>query len=373
MVQRTPKARFMGGAWVFPGGAVDAPGRGPSRARRRCARSSRRSAITLPDPAALVPFARWITPPEVTIRFDTYFFLAPAPEGAEAKPDGQEIVDARWFEPARALEGSEAGELLMVFPTIKNLEVLARFDTADALLEWAVDARGAPRPAAGRGPGRGGADRARRADEGRGHRPHGELGRSFIRALDAAPEVERIVGMARRPADLGAGKAEYRQGDVLSFNAVEALAARGRRARAPRVHHPRRPRGDAQGQPDRLAQRLRRRRAARPAARLHLVRRRLRLPRRQPAAADRGRPPRAAASTSTTPPRRPSSRVALEEETAGNETYVLRPCIVAGPDASCCCASSAAEAARRSRTRARRSSSCTTTTSPTRSSPPRSA
>ncbi len=25
----------------------------------------------------------------------------------------------------------------MVFPTIKNLEVLARFETADALLEWA--------------------------------------------------------------------------------------------------------------------------------------------------------------------------------------------------------------------------------------------
>jgi hypothetical protein len=52
-------------------------------------------------------------------------------------PDGGEIIDARWFAPARALEGSEAGDLLMVFPTIKNLEVLARFDTADALLQWA--------------------------------------------------------------------------------------------------------------------------------------------------------------------------------------------------------------------------------------------
>ena len=52
--------------------------------------------------------------------------------------DGQEIVDARWFEPARALEGSEAGEILMVFPTIKNLERVAEFDTADALLDWAA-------------------------------------------------------------------------------------------------------------------------------------------------------------------------------------------------------------------------------------------
>jgi hypothetical protein len=84
-----------------------------------------------------VPLARWITPPEVTIRFDTYFFLGLAPPGAEAVPDGSEIVDARWFEPARALEGAEAGELLMVFPTIKNLEVIARFSSAEALLEWA--------------------------------------------------------------------------------------------------------------------------------------------------------------------------------------------------------------------------------------------
>jgi 8-oxo-dGTP pyrophosphatase MutT (NUDIX family) len=134
MAQRTPKARFMGGAWVFPGGAVD-PGEDlRATAVREVAEETQ---IALGDPAALVPFARWITPPEVTIRFDTYFFLAVAPDGAEAIPDGSEIVDARWFHPARALEGAEAGELLMVFPTIKNLEVLARFDTADALLEWA--------------------------------------------------------------------------------------------------------------------------------------------------------------------------------------------------------------------------------------------
>ena len=39
--------------------------------------------------------------------------------------------------PDRALEGSEAGELLMVFPTIKNLEAAARFSTAAELMEWA--------------------------------------------------------------------------------------------------------------------------------------------------------------------------------------------------------------------------------------------
>ncbi len=140
LVQRTPKAKFMGGAWVFPGGAVDAhEGEGDASHRAAAIREvSEETGITLPDPAALVPFARWITPPEVSIRFDTYFFLAVAPEGAEAVVDGSEIVDARWFEPARALEGSEAGEILMVFPTIKNLERIAQFDSADALLEWAA-------------------------------------------------------------------------------------------------------------------------------------------------------------------------------------------------------------------------------------------
>jgi 8-oxo-dGTP pyrophosphatase MutT (NUDIX family) len=135
MVQRTPKARFMGGAWVFPGGAVDKDEDHRVAAVREVAEEA---GLTLPDPAALVPFARWITPPEVTVRFDTWFFLVRAPDGQEVEPDGQEIVDARWFEPARALEGGEAGDLLLVFPTIKNLERLARFDSADALLEWAA-------------------------------------------------------------------------------------------------------------------------------------------------------------------------------------------------------------------------------------------
>jgi 8-oxo-dGTP pyrophosphatase MutT (NUDIX family) len=132
--QRTPKAKFMGGAWVFPGGAVDADEDHRSAALREV---SEEVGITLPDPAALVPFARWITPPEVSIRFDTYFFLAVAPADAEIAIDGQEIVDARWFEPGRALEGAEAGELLMVFPTIKTLEQVARFGSAEALVEWA--------------------------------------------------------------------------------------------------------------------------------------------------------------------------------------------------------------------------------------------
>src|SRR3954452_23325435 len=136
LAQRTPKARFMGGAWVFPGGAVDTDDLGAHKTAG-VREVEEEVGITLPDPDALVPFARWITPPEVTIRFDTWFFLAEAPDDAEITIDGSEIVDARWFEPARALEGVEAGELLMVFPTIKNLEAVARFSNAHEVLAWA--------------------------------------------------------------------------------------------------------------------------------------------------------------------------------------------------------------------------------------------
>ena len=141
MVQRTPKARFMGGAWVFPGGAVDAhEGEGDVAHRAAAVREVfEEVAITLPDPAALVAVraldhaARGLDPLRHLLLPRRRARRTPRPS-----PDGQEIVDARWFEPARALEGSEAGELLMVFPTIKNLEVLARFESADALLEWAA-------------------------------------------------------------------------------------------------------------------------------------------------------------------------------------------------------------------------------------------
>ena len=90
--------------------------------------------LEISDADSLVPFARWITPPEVSIRFDTWFYLARAPEGQEAQPDGEETVDARWVSPADAL----ASDMLLVFPTIKNLERLGRHASADALLEWAA-------------------------------------------------------------------------------------------------------------------------------------------------------------------------------------------------------------------------------------------
>jgi 8-oxo-dGTP pyrophosphatase MutT (NUDIX family) len=139
LVRRNPAARFMGGAWVFPGGAVDrSEGAGEEALRAAALRElSEEAGIDLPAADELVPFSRWITPPEVKIRFDTWFYLAPLPSGAEPRIDGSEVVDARWYEPAGALAAADRGELLLVFPTIKHLEQLSSFRSADELLAHA--------------------------------------------------------------------------------------------------------------------------------------------------------------------------------------------------------------------------------------------
>jgi 8-oxo-dGTP pyrophosphatase MutT (NUDIX family) len=134
LVRRTPHARFMGGVWVFPGGAVDA---GEDERAAAVRELEEEAGITLADPQALVRFSQWITPAQVKIRFDTHFFLAPAPADAEPVVDEAEVVDWGWFAPGAALEAYSNGALELVFPTIKHLEQLALFATADELLGYA--------------------------------------------------------------------------------------------------------------------------------------------------------------------------------------------------------------------------------------------
>ena len=141
LVRRTPRARFMAGAWVFPGGAVD-PGDGTGQAGLRAAavREVREEAgVDLgPDPE-LVTFSNWITPAEVKIRFDTWFYLAAMPADQEPEVDGREVVDARWLRPADAVAAAAAEEMAIVFPTVKHLERIAGYGSAAELL---ADARG---------------------------------------------------------------------------------------------------------------------------------------------------------------------------------------------------------------------------------------
>ena len=135
LVKRNPAARFMGGAWVFPGGSVHEEDGGPERAGLR--ELEEEAALRLAGPEALTPFARWITPAAVSTRFDTWFYLAEAPAGAEPRCDGSETVDVRWLAPAAALAAHRRDELMLVFPTIKTLEQLAEHGTVAGAIEAA--------------------------------------------------------------------------------------------------------------------------------------------------------------------------------------------------------------------------------------------
>ena len=139
LVQRTPAARFLGGVWVVPGGAVDsAEGEGDTAHRVAAVRElQEEAAITIDDPARLVRFSRWITPAQVAIRFDTHFFLVQLPAGQEPRVDGSECVDLRWLTPRAALEAYARDDLPLVFPTIKHLEQLSAFGSASELLAHA--------------------------------------------------------------------------------------------------------------------------------------------------------------------------------------------------------------------------------------------
>jgi 8-oxo-dGTP pyrophosphatase MutT (NUDIX family) len=85
----------------------------------------------------LVPFAHWITPEFMPKRFDTHFFLVPAPAGQAARHDGSEAVDSAWITPSLALAEAEAGRRTLIFPTLLNLRKLGCSASVAAALERA--------------------------------------------------------------------------------------------------------------------------------------------------------------------------------------------------------------------------------------------
>ncbi len=142
LVQRSLEASFMPGVWVFPGGTVDSGDPGDEEgAHRACAvrELHEEAGIELGEGAELLPWSRWITPELVPVRFDTRFYVALAPAHAPPRPDRSEVSEAAWIPPSQALERHSAGELALVFPTIKHLESLLPYSSADQVLAAARD------------------------------------------------------------------------------------------------------------------------------------------------------------------------------------------------------------------------------------------
>jgi 8-oxo-dGTP pyrophosphatase MutT (NUDIX family) len=142
LVQRNPEQRFMGGAWVFPGGAT-AP-EDEDELATAVRELEEEAGIELSSHHELVRFSRWITPAQVKVRFDTHFFVAEAPSDAEPTVDGSECVGWQWLRPQQALDMSRDDQLMLVFPTIKHLEQLARFRSVSETLEHARASRVLP-------------------------------------------------------------------------------------------------------------------------------------------------------------------------------------------------------------------------------------
>jgi 8-oxo-dGTP pyrophosphatase MutT (NUDIX family) len=82
----------------------------------------------------MVPFAHWITPTFAPRRFDTWFFLAEAPQDQIALHDGSESVDSVWIGAQQAIDEATAGRRTLVHATTKNLELLAEGKTVAGVL-----------------------------------------------------------------------------------------------------------------------------------------------------------------------------------------------------------------------------------------------
>ena len=179
-VKREKALRFGGGFYAFPGGKVDAadeavPVRGASgeeatmrvaaarelfeetgllmaegaealsperlkELRRALLAGERKWGELLAEAGValraedLEPAGRWITPPYMPVRFDTRFFLVEAPPHAVAELWPGELTEAAWVEPKAALARWEEGTALLHSPGLYILQVLARFDTPEAVL-----------------------------------------------------------------------------------------------------------------------------------------------------------------------------------------------------------------------------------------------
>jgi 8-oxo-dGTP pyrophosphatase MutT (NUDIX family) len=186
MVRRSSASAFVGGAYVFPGGAVDSddhsdlarqavngvddPEMFPwaAAALREVAEEAGVFVMSDPNPALfglhgsdlyralvvartaleggrLAYLSNWVTPAGETRRFDTRFFVAEVPAGTEALADEHEVTEASWITPAAALMRARQRDWFMLPPTVLTLRTLARFETPGEAVAFARSQDTVPR------------------------------------------------------------------------------------------------------------------------------------------------------------------------------------------------------------------------------------
>jgi glyoxylase-like metal-dependent hydrolase (beta-lactamase superfamily II)/8-oxo-dGTP pyrophosphatase MutT (NUDIX family) len=129
---RPKELRFMGGAVVFPGGAVEATD--PDERWTALREAFEEVGFPPLDPGQLVPAGRWVTPLGAPIRFDTHFFVVEAPTDWEPRPDEREVAGCYWSRASEALTQLASGSIVMAPPTIEMLQRLDAFSSvADAI------------------------------------------------------------------------------------------------------------------------------------------------------------------------------------------------------------------------------------------------
>lgn len=127
LIRRRPELRFMGGYWVFPGGAaghediVEDP---VDRAARAACRELEEETHLHVHLSSLVRWAHWITPVGAARRFDTHFFVTTAPPGQPVVIDQSESSDYRWI--TVAIEPDLQGVDTVAPPTQMVLRELAQ-------------------------------------------------------------------------------------------------------------------------------------------------------------------------------------------------------------------------------------------------------
>ena len=104
-------------------GLIEAPGRLPGRPEFD------------PPPIADVPeIARWVAPEFLPVRFDARFFALRAGMDVEPHPDEVEAVRAWWASAHELLEAAGAGDVQLMWPTLKTLQTLAGCRSVEEVL-----------------------------------------------------------------------------------------------------------------------------------------------------------------------------------------------------------------------------------------------